>query len=439
MRKKHIQTQSEWEAEMIRKIWDLIRSELNIDLPFLSIALNSLEVKENNTISTTACDGIFLYYNTEKVLSLFKKNPQYMNRAYLHSIFHCLFGHLWLKQQKQDDLYNLACDIAVEYTIDHLQVPATKRILTLYRITTYEKIQKECEGISAATIYYWLLKQDNLPILQQEFHTDDHRFWPKEKQGQASNSASSLQQEWQKIARQSLLDQQRRGKENKEGEGVLSAQIKASKSKRNYKDFLEKFSIVREELHVNPDEFDLSYYTYGLRLYKNMPLIEEVETKEMKKIQEFVIVIDTSYSTNNELVKNFLKETYTILSHTDSFFKQSHIRLLQCDDKVQSDEIITNKEEMERLLERFTIIGGGNTDFRPAFTYVNELIEQGAFKNLSGLLYFTDGKGIYPRTCPTYKTAFLYLEEYDATIVPPWAITYSLDPLEFRKDSKYEY
>ncbi|MDO4466384.1 MAG: VWA-like domain-containing protein [Bacillota bacterium] len=432
--KKHIQTQSEWEQEMVQKIWQLVISELHIDLPFLSIALNSLEFKENETISTSATNGMFLYYNCEKILSLFKKNPQYLNRVYLHSVLHCLFGHLWLKQKKQEPLYGLACDIAVEYTIDHLQVPATKRILTLHRINTYKQIEQECEGISAPAIYYWLLKQKNIALLQQEFHTDDHRFWPEEKQEQASLSSSSLQQQWQKIARQSLLENQRRGKENQEGDGVLTAQIKASKNKRNYSDFLKKFSINREELHVNPDEFDLSYYSYGLRLYKNMPLIEEVETKEMKKIQEFVIVIDTSYSTSNQLVKNFLKETYTILSHTDSFFRKSHIRILQCDDKIQSDEKITNQEEMEKLLERFTILGGGNTDFRPPFTYVNQLIEQGEFKNLSGLLYFTDGKGIYPKTCPSYKSAFLYLEEYDATKVPPWAITYSLDPMEFRKE-----
>ena len=54
-----------------------------------------------------------------------------------------------------------------------------------------------------------------------------------------------------------------------------------------------------------------------------MPLIEETETKEVHKISELVIVIDTSYSTNGELVKNFLKETYTLLSESDSFFRKN--------------------------------------------------------------------------------------------------------------------
>lgn len=37
------------------------------------------------------------------------------------------------------------------------------------------------------------------------------------------------------------------------------------------------------------DEYDLNYYTYGLRLYRNMPLIEPMETKENLRIEELVI------------------------------------------------------------------------------------------------------------------------------------------------------
>ncbi len=55
------------------------------------------------------------------------------------------------------------------------------------------------------------------------------------------------------------------------------------------------------------------------------------------------------------------------------------------------------KNEMDQLLNSFTLVGKGNTDFRPVFSYVNDLIDQKVFQNLCGLLYFTDGKGIYPK------------------------------------------
>ena len=84
------------------------------------------------------------------------------------------------------------------------------------------------------------------------------------------------------------------------------------------------------------------------------------------------------------------------------------IHIIQCDEQVQQDRLITNREEMEAYMRDFTIIGQGGTDFRPAFEYVNGLIRQGAFHRLKGLLYFTDGEGIYPVKRPVYDTCLLY-------------------------------
>ena len=78
----------------------------------------------------------------------------------------------------------------------------------------------------------------------------------------------------------------------------------------DYREFLRKFAVFREELTVDPDSFDYNFYTYGLSLYGNMPLIEPLETREVKKVSEFVIVIDTSMSCQGDLVKRFLEETY---------------------------------------------------------------------------------------------------------------------------------
>ena len=62
-------------------------------------------------------------------------------------------------------------------------------------------------------------------------------------------------------------------------------------------------------MQTDPDSFDQAFYTYGLSLYGNMPLIEPLETREVQRIQQFVIVIDTSMSCSGELVQRFLEET----------------------------------------------------------------------------------------------------------------------------------
>ena len=144
-----------------------------------------------------------------------------------------------------------------------------------------------------------------------------------------------------------------------------------------------------------------------------------------------MIALDTSYSTSSGLIQKFLNETATILMQENAYFTGSRIHVIQCDEKVQDYIEIKNLEQMKQFAEGFTIQGGGNTDFRPAFSYVNALMDEGKIRNLGGLLYFTDGRGIYPKQRPKYKTAFVYVEDYDEEQVPPWALRIRLN--EFTK------
>ena len=92
---------------------------------------------------------------------------------------------------------------------------------------------------------------------------------------------------------------------------------------------------------------------------------------------------------------------------------------------------ITSQAEFDDYLKTMTLRGFGGTDFRPVFTYVDELIARGEFDNLRGILYFTDGVGVYPATKPRYDTAFIFLkEDYDLPEVPAWAMKLILEPEE---------
>jgi predicted metal-dependent peptidase len=62
------------------------------------------------------------------------------------------------------------------------------------------------------------------------------------------------------------------------------------------------------------------------------------------------------------------------------------------------------------------------------FARVAELQRAGAFSNLRGLLYFTDGMGIFPQKRPAWDTAFVLLEEPPMAVkMPPWAIRLVLE------------
>ena len=169
----------------------------------------------------------------------------------------------------------------------------------------------------------------------------------------------------------------------------------------------------------------------------NMPLIEPLESKEVKKIEEFVIVIDTSMSCSGELVRKFLEETYGVLSESESFFTKINVHIIQCDEKVHTDKRITSRKEMKDYMEHLELYGDGGTDFRPAFEWVDKLLEQHEFHNLKGMIYFTDGFGIYPKKMPPYKTAFVFMQDnYRDVDVPVWAMKLILDEDDFEKPDR---
>lgn len=425
-----VETQAQWEEKMSQKLLEYIRNQLYMELRFLDVALSALKWQKDDSIQTFATNGTCLCYSSEQLTRLFEKNTKFLERAYLHSIFHCMFSHLWLRKSRNPVIWNIACDIAAEYNIDRLECDTLKRPISLLRERTYQEITDQYTLLSASGAYRYLcqLPDEKLKEMQQEFYVDNHKYWPKEEK--ISPQQTMLQNQWNKIAKQSAMNIEKQGNTQGELSQNLEQEWQMKRGKYSYREFLRKFAMLKEELHCNPDEFDLGYYTYGLSYYKNMPLIEPCETKETLSIREFVIVVDTSYSTNGTLIENFLRETYTILTEQQYFKSQCNIHILQCDNQIQSDCEIHSAKELEKHLKHFKIVGGGGTDFRPAFQYINTLLETKKIRNLQGVLYFTDGKGSYPKKKPKYRTAFLFLDDYQKQNVPSWAMSMRIMPEE---------
>ena len=159
-----------------------------------------------------------------------------------------------------------------------------------------------------------------------------------------------------------------------------------------------------------------------------MPLVEPLEYKDSHKIKDFVIAIDTSASCRGDIVQAFLQKTYSIMQESENFFAKINVHILMCDSDIRQDVKITERKEFDAFLATGKLTGFGSTDFRPVFTYVEKLREEGEFTNLKGLLYFTDGYGIYPENMPDYDVAFVFLKEDDnAPKVPGWAIKLVLE------------
>ena len=74
--------------------------------------------------------------------------------------------------------------------------------------------------------------------------------------------------------------------------------------------------------------------------YGNLPLIEPLEYKEVNRLEELVIAIDTSGSCSREMVRRFLGETYQILSTRENFFNKMKVYIVQCDCCIQWYQVL---------------------------------------------------------------------------------------------------
>lgn len=463
--------------ELAENVLRFSRNEMLLSLRFLDLALCKLENKAEGT-ETLAADGKSLFYNPDYVFWLYEEGNNVLNRAYLHTVIHCALFHPFVSASVQKELWDIACDIAVEgiiseLNIKHLEIPEQPQI-------DYElnEIKKQTGKLTAEKIYKLLVKgQISLSSLQQletMIKRDDHSVWYKdadEEQGDGdpedsaserkktegskatpttevdnenendSNQGfessdlnasdqddfldnSDIEAEWKEISEKIKVDIETSSKQWGDDSSNLSQNlIEVNREKYDYADFLSKFTVLGEEMQVNDDEFDYIFYTYGLGLYGNLPLVEPLEYKEVKKIKEFIIAIDTSGSVQGDKVQAFITKTYNILTQRENFFNKINVHIIQCDAEIVDVATITNKEEFESYIKNVELKGFGGTDFRPVFKYAQDMIDRGVFSNLKGLIYFTDGYGTFPEKKPNFDAAFVFIDDdYGIPEVPTWAI-----------------
>ena len=95
---------------------------------------------------------------------------------------------------------------------------------------------------------------------------------------------------------------------------------------------------------------------------------------------------------------------------------------------IQDHAVIRSLEDWRFYLKNLVIKGRGGTDFTPVFARVAQISKEGGLKNLKGLLYFTDGDGVYPQEKPPYETAFVFTDAKALTYhIPEWIVRLCLD------------
>lgn len=462
--------------ELAERVIAVSQNSLLLSLRFMDTAIFRLKLKEAGR--GLATDGKYIYYCSDYILRRYKEEPAQLTRDILHIVLHCIFRHVFVKDDTDPVFWDLASDIAVENIIASFGLSCTASKRAADQKAVLEELQSSLKSMNAEQIcrYYKEkdLAEEQLSEIRDLFFSDDHSIWydplageefdasllahgneetntengPEGKaertEGRDEDEAerpdaapknpapSESELEWERVSKQVQMDLETFSKMRGDSAGDMVQQLKELNRERyDYAAFLRKFSVMGETVKINDDEFDHIFYTYGLKLLGNVPLIEPLEYKEQKRIREFVVAIDTSGSTRGPLVQRFLEKTHSILKSTESFFSKVNLHIIQCDADIREHVIITSQAEFDDYINDLTIKGFGGTDFRPVFKEVDRMVANKEFQHLKGIIYFTDGDGIYPEQKPNYEAAFVFIRnEYDDPKVPSWAIKLVLNDEE---------
>ncbi|NCA98660.1 MAG: metallopeptidase [Clostridia bacterium] len=433
-------------AGIAREVLGLTRDTLMVAVRFLGTALCQPFFLDTGR-EQFATDGQTVFYGVKALLDRYQASRELVARDYLHLILHLVLLHPFASQKARPDYWDLACDIAVEAIIDELNLVQTTCPGAPARRSLARQLKHEARALTAERLYWFFLGQSLPDQTMLDWQglvlRDDHHEWPlRQIQSDESNdikhddrlplqpdleqhkAQNQARERWEAISSRIQVDLETLSRNWGGRSGTLTAAIeRANQSRVNYRSFLMRFMVQDEAMRINDDEFDTVFYTYGLTLYRNLPLIEPLEYKDVPKIRDLVIAIDTSASCSGDVVQSFIRKTGAILSQDDAFFQTFNVYLIQCDAKVQSVVHLKRPDDFARYAASETLCGFGGTDFRPVFQLVDDMIGQRVFTQLKGLIYFTDGLGTYPEKKPAYETAFVFLsDEGNQVKVPPWAI-----------------
>ncbi len=513
-------TDSAFSTEDAHSVLRLLQEDDMMRFPSFPEVFGQLEWKCCNVMdSALGTDGIHLFFHPDNVCQSFLKDSDFLRRAFLHAHIHCLCLHMIQGMMVSPDVWDISCDLSaglmeellygrqelsaslqrVLRTVDTVLLSEAERSLCFHALTRL----KSSGWLDASSFPALFPVCPQLLEYGRSCAYDSHTFWFRQLSETAGNVSSpemqcngngamhhsgltasqigeleKLQKRWSRI-RPKLPQSSGMGKHGTSG-GTVSEKVDLKQQdSMDYRQFLRRFAVPREEALTDMDAFDYIPYYYGLACYgdeiaaynasrtdssattseclhtatsdclraagseytsgqvifpvahplpaKGIPFIEPLEYREVNRLDELAIAIDTSGSCSGRIVRRFLEETWSILRQRENFFARMRLHLIQCDSMIQEHRIFTSIEEWEDYLPDIRILGQGNTDFRPVFEYLEKLIHKKEIRHLRGLLYFTDGDGIFPVRAPAWDTAFVFLnDQTEKHAIPAWAIRLNL-------------
>lgn len=372
-----------------------IVNTLLVKYPLFGSIIANTEFVEDKGTKTACTDGSNIFYNEQFISEL---NEDEQGFIFTHEICHIAFDHIYRSENKDRELWNIATDAVINGLLkeDGLEVLQSAiydpEAINYNAEQMYEKLLKEKRNESKNDKRKNNHKNDsNGDSNDNSPGHDDHGLWDKavEKRKQNPDKSKKQGEKEEHIRKLTNVGEQKSFEKNKEVRSKQLGELMESLSQGGTiagdgtsslerlignigtsKPLIDWRKALRESL-----TYDVDWS------YSNATVEEGVVTAHLEErpcpVTE--IVLDTSGSISQTLLKNFLRECKNII-------KTSRVKVGCFDTKFYGFTEIKSEKDIDKL----KFVGSGGTNFNAAV---------GAFsKRVDNKIIFTDGCATMPST-----------------------------------------
>ena len=389
------------------------RTNIILNFGFFASLLMHLNVSmdndklEDSGMPTMATDGDEIYYHEKFVDGL---SIAELNFVILHEILHVALAHLWRRNHRDIQLWNVACDFAVNNIIQET-INSYNRYKRKNELRETEQVEmpkgvlydKSFSEMSAEEIYKYLEQNakkkggsgsgtgtGKVEVNGKTYDApENHRLWDKADKSDLSTK-NEKQLEWGSNLMQAAESMKMHGVES----ASLQLHINAIQNpQKNWKALLRDF--IEEEIN------DYSFAPPDRRYDFDGIMLPDFNDKE-EVVRDILFFVDTSGSMSADEITICYSE---IQGAINQFKKKLHGTLLFFDYHVQKKTY--DFDDVYGDLSDIIPEGGGGTSFTNVFKYVNE--NRKKYNDVKGIIIMTDGECDYPSEKITHGIPVLWI------------------------------
>lgn len=394
--KTDIEDLPSFKERMVRARARLLHNEPFLGFMALGLPTYVLD-NDNSQTPTAATDGRHYYFNYGWCRRLTDGELVFV---IAHEVAHVMFLHMTRRGSRQPDLWNAACDFAVNGLL-----------------------QTSCQkggSLSGIAVMPWEIDPTSggpqpIGLWEERFANWTSEAIYDELKGNATEPGSNWDQLLELPSGDGLADaaararaavakslvrarehRQRQGDGNGPGAWERLAE-EALQPMVRWQDRLRRHALAWGLETISWDRPNPKFRPHGFYLPRHRGY----------ELPDILFAFDTSGSISDRFLGHVLAELNGLLA----IVRHSLLRVVCCDAEVRVVGDFSSHRKLDP--ERHKFSGGGGTDFRPVFDYAQRE------KRFRQLIYFTDAVGTYPAAAPKNLTT-LWLIPRGMPIQPPF-------------------